>query len=359
MRQSIFTRVVWLVGVTQPYPAGTLSLTGRTTEISSFTLTKVRQTSADAEPRTERSGHMGKRQVYSALHGSSAQPATTQAMSTPTGTSGTYSKGVEGPNSTPARNLVPHWDYKSHSIAAASILIIIFAVSVLVLLALYFKKVRNFCRRRKRERRNYTPPKYSSYDSPVVVLEGESIPPSTAKGNEDEKAVNPPSSIGNGTHSFDTGHSRPPSPGFVVEEDPALGSVVRVYRAVKNKMPRNPVTDVPPVLSPPRDCSFTKGQATNYASDETMPTEKTCTAEKPVVVVPPPLTHTPSMSATRETHSSPGGYTYHGGNSDVESSDENNIRYSDPGPEPHRVSYLPRIYPSGLPLFNLEGLRFD
>lgn len=378
MGQTIFTRV-WLatVGVTRPYPAGTLSSTGSTTEISSSTLTKVRWKStekssaseatgstggelesADEQPWTK-SSSLGKRQLYTALHEPSGQPyqhsSTTQAMSTPTSTSGSYTKGVEGPTSTPSRNLVPHWDYRSHSIAVACILIIVFAVSILVLLALYIKKVHNFCRRRKRERRNYSPPKYSSYDSPVT-LDGNSIPP-VAKVNEDEKSVNPSST--NGTHSFDTGQSRPPSPGFVVEEDPTRGSVVRVYRAVKNKMPKNSVTDTLPALSPPRGCSFKKGQVTNRASDETIPTEKTCSAEKPVVVVPPPLTHTPSMCATRETHSSPGGYTRHGGNSDLESSDEGNIRYSDPGPEPHRVSYLPRIYQSGLPLFNLEGLRFD
>lgn len=283
-------------------------------------------------------------------------------MSSPTGTSGGHTSSVERPlRSIPSRNLVPHWDYRSHSIAAACIMIIIFAVSFLVLLALYFKKVHNFCRRRKRERNNYSPPKNSSYDSPVV-LEGESMSSSTAKMNEDEKAVNPSSS--NGTRSFDTRQSRPPSPGFVVEEDPAIGSVVRVCRAVRSKMPKNPVRNVLPALSPPRCGSVKKKQLENDASTETIPKEKTCAlrnveTERPLIMVPPALTHRPSMCAARETHSSPGDYAYHGGHSDLESSDESHInRYSDPGPEPDRVSYLPKIHPSGLPLFNLEGLRF-
>lgn len=308
-------------------------------------------------PSWKETSYPMKRQQYSALYGPNSQPgrgpAMEQATGSPTSPPGGRTKSVSGPTSKPSHSLVPNWSYKKHSIAAAIILIIVLAGAVVILLVLCFKKTKRYIQRRKKER-GYSPPEYSAYDTPGV-LNADAMSSST-KLHPDGKGMgqNP----NQGTFSFNCGRPRSPSPGFVVETDPAAGSVTRVYRVTKNDLPKS--SDVPPYTSNLPRGFFEERKTTNHVPDSPLPIRKSCDAQKPVVIVSSPLTHALSICATRETQSSPGALMHHGGDSGVESSDENKrIRYSDPGSDPQRASYLPMIHPSSSPLFTFDGLQTE
>lgn len=386
MRAHILMSLAWFstVVVARPYPTRTLLSSTPATNSSSISPSTAREASFlgrcalgmsisdgkapgndiydELEPRStcrpwKETSYPIKRQQYSALYGPNGQsdggPAMEQATVSPTSPPGGRTKGVSGPTSKPSHSLVPNWSYKKHSIAAAIILIIVLAGAVVILLVLCFKKTKRYIQRRKKERDD-SPPEYSAYDSPGV-LNADAMSSSTKLHlNGKDMGQN----LNQGTFSFNCGLPRSSSPGFVVETDLAAGSVTRVYRA-KNDFPKS--SDVPPYRSNlPHGGFLEEGGTTNYVPDSPSPIRKSCDAQKPVVIVPSPLTHALSICATRETQSSPGALTHHDGDSGMESSDENKrIRYSDPGPDPQRASYLPMIHPSSSPLFIFDGLQTE
>lgn len=185
------------------------------------------------------------------------------------------------PTPTP-HNLIPHWNYQKHSVAAACIFVIVIIVAFAVLMALYFKKVKMFFQRRSRERRSYLAPKYNAIGTNSDAMT------SNAHLNKESKPTR-------GTFSFDFGISRPPSPGFVVEEDPKLGSVTRVYRASRADIS----DDLDPAPSPPH-VSFEGGKLVCLPKAPGNAGKLCDSVQKPVIVAPPPLLHVASMSAKTE-----------------------------------------------------------
>lgn len=388
MRGRIFISLPWLstvvVVAARHYPMKTLSSSTPATVSSSILPTKMCETPflercapggtmnerdlendiydmleprfMDGPPR-EKTTYPVKRQQYSVLHGSNDQPgrgpALGQATGSPTSPPGSHMKSTSGPTSIPSHSLIPNWSYKKHSIAAATILIIVVVGAFVILSVLCFKKAKRYFQRCKKER-DYSPPNYNAYDCPIV-LNADAISSATKLHKEEQGMGQNPSQ---GTFLFNCGRQRSPSPGFVVEEDPAVGSVTRVYRATKNDIPKS--SEAPPCMPSLLPSSLEEGKTTNYIPESPLPISKSCEAEKPVVVVSSPLTHALSISATRETQSSPGALTLHEGYSGMECSEENKrVRYSDPSPDPHRVSYLPMIHPSSSPLFTFDSLQTD
>ena len=204
------------------------------------------------------------------------------------------------PTPTP-HNLIPHWNYQKHSVAAACIFVIVIIVAFAVLMALYFKKVKMFFQRRRRERRSYLAPKYNAIGTTSDAMT------SNVHLSKESKPTR-------GTFSFDFGISRSPSPGFVVEEDPKLGSVTRVYRASRADIS----DDLDPAPSPPH-ISFKGGKLVCLPKAPGNAGKLCDSVQKQVIVAPPPLLHVTSMSAkTEEMPPSPEAFSQAGDDYDYE-----------------------------------------
>ena len=282
--------------------------------------------------------------------------ASTNATQTTSSTNST--KSVDEPPAATPVNLVPHWNSEKHAIAFAVIFIIVVVVALVGLLALYFKKVKRFFQRRRRDKKSLL----SKYDG--VAIDGDEMS-STAPLNKESKSDR-------GAYSFEIDRSRPrsPPPEYIVEEDPALGSVIRVYRMSRTGYNNN---------FPRRVSAFHEQEQENEQENEGQenvvdmsppvipPTGKLReSVQKPVLIVPTPLNplnRVRSFSATTELQQ----YRYEpvscGSQDDGDLPSRNStanesriIRYSDPGPykNPNRVSFLPRIQRSSSPLFTFD-----
>lgn len=261
-------------------------------------------------------------------------------------------KSVDEPPAATPVNLVPHWNTEKHAIAFAVILIIVVIVAFVVLLALYFKKVKRFFQRRRRDKKSL----FSKYDG--VAIDGDEVP-STVPLNKESKSDR-------GAYSFeiDRSHPRSPPPEYIVEEDPELGSVTRVYRVSRteyNSFPR-------------RMSTFHEQEQGNEEQEDVdmcqpvvPPTGRLReSVQKPVLIVPTPLNplnRVRSFSATTELQQHLYEPISRGSQDDGDLPSRNSTanesrvtRYSDPGPygNPNRMSFLPRIQRSSSPLFTFD-----
>ncbi|BCR86896.1 uncharacterized protein ACHE_30883S [Aspergillus chevalieri] len=153
------------------------------------------------------------------------ETASTNATQTTSSTNST--KTADDPPSTTPVNLVPHWNTEKHAIAFAVIFIIVVVVAFVVLLVLYLKKVKRFFQRCRRDKKSLLP----KYDG--VTIDGDevsSIAPLNKESKSDRDA-----------YSFEIDRSLPrsPPPEYIVEEDPEMGSVTRVYRVSRAECNNN------------------------------------------------------------------------------------------------------------------------
>ena len=239
----------------------------------------------------------------------------------------------------PSRNLVPQWNYRTHSIVAAGIFFGIVTVALAVLAVLYFKKVKRFFQRRRRERKSCSPPKYSTVDN------SDDGTTSNVHTDQDSKFIRDP-------WSFEVNRPAPPSPAppsppaIVVEGNPIQDSEDKVDNG-----------DSPGAVPSPR-VSYEQGKVVMSQPEPQTPCKLRDSVQKPVIVVP--LSHvasmTASMSYATELSRTPDFSSQHNpqGSSTSDGGNETRSRHSDPGPDPKRVSLLPRIQRSSSPLFAFD-----
>lgn len=278
------------------------------------------------------------------------ETATADASQTTLSTNSTNT--VDKPATATPVNLVPHWNTEKHATAFAIIFVIVVVVAFIVLLALYFKKVRRFFQRRRRDKSLF--PKFDG-----VAIDGDEVS-STAPLNRESKSDRD-------AYSFEIDCSRPrsPPPEYIIEEDPEMGSVTRVYRVSRAEYSN----------FPRRVSAFHEQEQENEeqenAADMSPPALPPAgklreSVQKPVLIVPKPLNplnRVKSFSATTELQQ----YSYEpvscGSQDDGELPPRNSMtneskltRYSDPGPfgNPNRMSFLPRIQRSSSPLFTFD-----
>ena len=234
----------------------------------------------------------------------------------------------------PSRNLVPHWNYRTHSIVAAGIFVGIVTVVLAVLTVLYFKKVKRFFQRRRRERKSCSPPKYSTVDNSDNGITF------NVHTDQDSKSIRDP-------WSFEINRPAPPSPSaIVVEGNPIQDSEDKVDNG-----------DSLGAVPSPR-VSYEQGKVVVSQPEPQTPCKLRDSVQKPVVVVP--LSYvasmTASMSYATELSRTPDVSSQHNsqGSSTSNGSNETRSRHSDPGPDPKRVSLLPLIQRSSSPLFAFD-----
>ena len=234
----------------------------------------------------------------------------------------------------PSRNLVPHWNYRTHSIVAAGIFVGIVTVVLAVLTVLYFKKVKRFFQRRRRERKSCSPPKYSTVDNSDDGITF------NVHTDQDSKSIRDP-------WSFEINRPAPPSPSaIVVEGNPIQDSEDKVDNG-----------DSLGAVPSPR-VSYEQGKVVVSQPEPQTPCKLRDSVQKPVVVVP--LSYvasmTASMSYATELSRTPDVSSQHNsqGSSTSNGSNETRSRHSDPGPDPKRVSLLPLIQRSSSPLFAFD-----
>ncbi|ODM21813.1 hypothetical protein SI65_02657 [Aspergillus cristatus] len=278
-----------------------------------------------------------------------ASPNATQTTSSTNST-----KTADDPPLATPVNLVPHWNTEKHAIAFAVIFIIVVVVAFVVLLALYLKKVKRFFQRRRRDKKSLLP----KYDG--VTIDGDEVS-STAPLNKESKSDRD-------AYSFEIDRSLPrsPPPEYIVEEDPEMGSVTRVYRVSRAEYNNN---------FPRRVSAFHEQEQENEEQENVVDMSRPAlppagklreSVQKPVLIVPKPLNplnRVRSFSATTELQQ----YIYEpvsrSSQDDSElpprnstASESRLTRYSDPGPfgNPNRMSFLPRIQRSSSPLFTFD-----
>ncbi|EYE91237.1 uncharacterized protein EURHEDRAFT_250720 [Aspergillus ruber CBS 135680] len=323
-------------------------------------------TQAKLKPTSVKRIRLLKRQEYhilpepndQAVHTTSTSMNGTASINATQSTSSTnFTKSVDEPPTATPVNLVPHWNTEEYTTAFAVIFIIVVVVAFVVLLALYFKKTKMFFQRRRRDKKSLL----SKYNG--VAIDGDEVS-STAPLNKESKSDR-------GAYSFEINRSRPrsPPPEYIVEEDPQLGSVTRVYRVSRTEYNNG---------FPRRVSAFHEREQENRQENEEQedvvdispptipPTGKLReSVQKPVLIVPTPLNplnRVRSFSATTELQQHLYEPVSHGSQDDGDlprnstANESRIIRYSDPGPygNPNRTSFLPRIQRSSSPLFTFD-----
>ena len=284
-----------------------------------------------------RGNHIGDYEGHDVYHGLDSR----MISDAPTITDASSGFQIRSESNTPApsRNLVPHWNYRTHSIVAAGIFVGIVALALAVLTVLYFKKVKRFFQRRRRERKSCSPPKYSTVDN------SDDGTTSNVHTDQDTKSIRDP-------WSFEVNRPAPPSPAppsppaIIVEGDQIQDSADNVDNG-------DSIGTVPS----PR-VSYEQEKVTVSQPEPQTPCKLRDSVQKPVIVVP--LSHvasmTASMSYTTELSRTPDVSSQNNsqGSSTSDSSNGTRSRHSDPGPDLKRVSLLPRIQRSSSPLFAFD-----
>lgn len=297
----------------------------------------VLETRSRRQRAKARSNDIGEYEGHDVYHGLNSR----MISDTPTITDASTGVQIRSESNTPAplRNLVPHWNYRTHSIVAAGIFVGIVTVALAVLTVLYFKKVKRFFQRRRRERKSCSPPKYSTVDN-----SGDGST-SSVHTDQDSKSIRNP-------WSFEVNRPAPPSPAppsppaIVVEGDQIQDSADNIDNG-------DSLSTVPS----PR-VSYEQGKVVVSQPEPQTPCKLRDSVQKPVIVVP--LSHvasmTASMSYATELSRTPDISSQNNsqGSSTSEGSNGTRSRHSDPGPDPKHVSFLPRIQRSSSPLFAFD-----
>lgn len=292
----------------------------------------VLETRSRSQRAKARSNDIGEYEGHDVYHGLNSR----MISDTPTITDASASVQIRSESNTPApsRNLAPHWNYRTHSIVAAGILVGIVTVALAVLTVLYFKKVKRFFQRRRRERKSCLPPKYSTVDN------SDDGSTSNVHTDQDSKSIRDP-------WSFEVNRPAPPSPSAIVVEGD------QIQDSADNVDNGDSLSTVPS----PR-VSYEQGKVVVSQPEPQTPCKLRDSVQKPVIVVP--LSHvasmTASMSYATELSRTPDVSSQNNsqGSSTSEGSNGTRSRHSDPGPDPKRVSLLPRIQRSSSPLFAFD-----